>query len=71
MLDVAVRSITIMSSRISRSRLAGDPAEVLLLPKLGHIGLMEFHRAKEAIAEGQAEIEKNQAQILDIKQKIK
>ncbi len=51
--DVLTNSINIMQDRITRSRMAGDPADVLLLPKLGHIGLMEFDRAEEAIQAGE------------------
>jgi len=47
-------SINIVQDRITRSRLAGDPAEVLISPRLAHIGLLEFHRAAEAIEEGEA-----------------
>ena len=50
--DVLFNSINIMQDYITRARLAGDPPHVMLVPRLGHIGLMEFNRAKEAIAEG-------------------
>ncbi|MGB5487830.1 MAG: patatin-like phospholipase family protein [Lysobacterales bacterium] len=46
-------SINIVQDRITRSRLAGDPAEVVISPRLAHIGLLEFQRAAEAIAEGE------------------
>ena len=46
-------SINIVQDRITRSRMAGDPAEVLIAPKLSHIGLLEFQRAAEAIEEGE------------------
>lgn len=46
-------SINIVQDRITRSRLAGDPAEVMISPKLAHIGMLEFHRAAEAIEEGE------------------
>ena len=46
-------SINIVQDRITRSRLAGDPAEVLISPRLAHIGMLEFHRAAEAIEEGE------------------
>ena len=48
------RSINIVQDRITRSRMAGDPAEVVISPRLAHIGLLEFHRAAEAIEEGEA-----------------
>jgi len=47
------KSINIVQDRITRSRLAGDPAEILLSPRLAHIGMLEFHRAAEAISEGE------------------
>jgi NTE family protein len=46
-------SINIVQDQVTRSRLAGDPADVLISPKLAHIGMLEFHRAKEAIEEGE------------------
>lgn len=55
--EVTVGSIDIMQDRITRSRLAGDPPEVLLSPRLGHMGLLEFERAEEAIEEGMAAVE--------------
>ena len=51
---VMVQSLNIMQDRITRSRLAGEPPDVSIAPKIGHIGLLEFHRAAEAIAEGAA-----------------
>jgi len=45
-------SINITQDRITRSRMAGDPPDVLLSPKLAQIGLLEFYRANEAIEEG-------------------
>ncbi len=51
-LDIMAASITIMQVRITRSRLAGDPPDVLVSPQMSHIGLMEFHRTKEGIDEG-------------------
>lgn len=51
-LDVAMNSVNIMQMRITRSRLAGDPPELLIAPRLAHLGLMDFHRAGEAIEAG-------------------
>ena len=50
--DVVSNSIAIMQGRISRSRLAGEPADVLIAPRLGHLNLLDYHRAGEAIAAG-------------------
>ncbi|HHH38483.1 MAG TPA: patatin-like phospholipase RssA [Sedimenticola sp.] len=52
--EVMAGSINIMQDRITRSRMAGDPPEVLLSPRLAHLGLMEFHQARPAIEEGYA-----------------
>lgn len=51
-LDVVASSINIMQVRITRSRMAGEPPDAVVAPRLAHLGLMEFHRAKEAIEEG-------------------
>ena len=51
-LNVIANSIAIMQDRITRARLAGDPPEIVLMPKLHDIGALEFNRADEAIAEG-------------------
>ena len=50
---VMIDSFNIMQDRVTRSRLAGDPPDVLINPRLGKIGLFDFHRAKEAIAIGE------------------
>jgi len=61
--NVLAGSINIMQDRITRSRLAGEPADIVLTPQLSHIGLIEFQRADEAIAEGHACVERMQSQI--------
>src|SRR5690606_6141799 len=43
LLDVVSASINIMQDRITRSRMAGDPAEISLLPQLEDFALMDFH----------------------------
>jgi NTE family protein len=50
--SVMVDAFNITQDRIARSRLAGDPPDVLISPKLGAIGMFEFHRADEAIRLG-------------------
>lgn len=56
-------SVNIFQDRITRSRLAGDPADVLLSPHLAHIGMLEFHRAAEAIEEGEGCVQTATAEI--------
>jgi len=53
MLDAIAGSFNITQDRITRSRMAGDPPDILLSPKLSHIGLLEFYRASEVIKEGE------------------
>lgn len=62
-LEVLARSTNIMSVRITRSRMAGDPPDILLAPRLAHIGLMDFHLAAPAIEEGRAEVERQSRQL--------
>ena len=52
--DVLATALNIMQDHITRTRLAGEPPHVMLVPRLRGIGLMEFNRAEEAIAEGRA-----------------
>jgi NTE family protein len=52
--EVLANSLNIMEDRITRTRLAGDPPDVLLCPRLGEFSWLDFHRANEAIAEGLA-----------------
>lgn len=55
---VLANSLNIMQDRITRARLAGDPPDILLRPRLGEsFGWFDFHRAKEAIAEGSTCVE--------------
>lgn len=56
--EVMARAIHIMQDQITRSRLAGEPPHIMLMPRLPDIGLMEFHRGREAIAEGRACVER-------------
>lgn len=52
--DVLVGSVNIMQDQITRTRLAGDPPDILVQPRLGDITVMEFNRAEETIAAGEA-----------------
>ena len=47
-------AVNILQDRITRSSLAGDPADVLISPDVAQMGILEFHRAAEAISEGEA-----------------
>jgi NTE family protein len=56
--EVFNTALDIVEQRVARSRLAGEPADVLITPLLPNFGTMEYHRAKEAIAEGRAAVER-------------
>ncbi|HZD21271.1 MAG TPA: patatin-like phospholipase RssA [Burkholderiales bacterium] len=56
--EVFNTALDIVEQRVARSRLAGEPADVLITPLLPNFGTMEYHRAREAIAEGRAAVER-------------
>lgn len=60
---VMVAAFTITLDRITRARLAGDPPDVAITPKLGSFGLLDFDRAAEVIAEGEAAAERAMEEI--------
>jgi NTE family protein len=65
---VMTSSLNIMQDRITRSRLAGDPPDVHIAPRLGHLGLLEFDHAEEAIHEGEAAVMRKQPELADAMQ---
>lgn len=60
-----VGSLGIIMDRITRSRLAGEPPDVHIAPRIGHVGLLEFDRAEELIAEGEAAVQRALPDIRD------
>lgn len=57
LLDVIASSLNIMQAQITRSRMAGEPPHIIIAPQLAHLGLLDFHRAAEAIEEGRRAVE--------------
>ncbi len=49
---VMMEAFNIVQDRIARSRLAGDPPDAVISPRLGNVGLFDFHRADELITAG-------------------
>jgi NTE family protein len=39
--------------------LAGDPPDVTIAPRVGHIGLLDFDCAEELIEQGEAAVERS------------
>ncbi len=70
LLSVILDAFNISQDRIARARLAGDPPDIMVTPKLGGVGLSEFHRAEEAIAAGEAAIAKVMDDILDLRKAL-
>lgn len=62
---VMAEAFYVMQDRITRARLAGDPPDVAINPKLGDVGLFDFHRADEAIKIGVETTEKCLDSILE------
>lgn len=64
--EVITSSINIMQDRITRSRMAGDPPEVVLSPRLSQLGLLEFDQAAMAIEEGHACVKRMQPALREL-----
>ncbi|MDO6964051.1 patatin-like phospholipase family protein [Rhizobium alvei] len=71
MTGVMVEAFNIIQDRISRARLAGDPPDLALQPRLADIGLSEFHRASEAIDRGYQEAKLKIAEIKRMQEVIR
>ncbi len=56
---VMIEAFNVMQDRITRARLAGDPPDVLISPRLSSVGWFDFHRGNEAIAIGTDATEKS------------
>lgn len=63
--SVMATSLNIVQDRLARSRLAGEPPDVAINPRVGHIGLLDFHRADETIQLGESAVERAMPEIQD------
>src|SRR5690606_8582450 len=52
-------ALYIMQDRISRSRLAGDPPDLLLTPRVSHVPWMEFTGGRATIEEGYGAVQRS------------
>jgi NTE family protein len=64
---VMVEAFNVVQDRISRSRLAGDPPDILIQPRMANCGLFDFHRAEEFIQSG---MKATRRDVDDIKREI-
>lgn len=65
MVGVLISALNIIQDRLARSRLAGEPPDVLISPRIGHIGLLEFEKIDELINYGEAAVEAMLPQLRD------
>jgi NTE family protein len=49
---VMIEAYNVMQDRITRARLAGDPPDIMISPRLGSIGWFDFHQAEVAMKIG-------------------
>ncbi len=68
--SVVLEAFNITQDRIARARLAGDPPDILISPRLVNVGLFEFHKAAEAIAIGWDSADKLIPEIMAAKQAL-
>jgi NTE family protein len=64
--SVMVDAFNIMQDRITRARLAGDPPDLLITPRIGQVGWFDFHRADELITHGARAAERAIASIQEV-----
>jgi len=64
--DVLAACMDIVQVRIARSRMAGEPPELVVAPRLARLRLFDFHRAKEAIEEGRRAVERVAHGLVDL-----
>ena len=70
LLEAIAGSVNICQDRITRSRMAGDPPDIMLSPKLSDIGLLELYRSGEAIKEGMKCVERLHSEIEHVLQRF-
>ena len=66
LLNAIAASVNITQDRITRSRMAGDPPDIMFSPRLSDIGLLELYRAEEAIMEGRRCVQRKIPELKDI-----
>jgi NTE family protein len=71
LLEVLAGTIDIMQDRITRSRMAGEPPAVQICPRLGHMQIMDFHRADVAIEEGRRAVTRAHDDLVYLKNLLK
>lgn len=62
-MSVMSGALEILQARVTRSRLAGDPPDLLIEPQLRDVGLLEFQRAEELSIKGKEAVQRIAEQI--------
>ncbi|WP_020394836.1 patatin-like phospholipase family protein [Thiolinea disciformis] len=70
LIDIFARSINIMQKQIATTRLQFDAPDVILSPKVNDISLLEFHRARDAIDEGYACVQRVRPELEALVEKV-
>ena len=68
--DVLAACMDIVNVRVARSRLAGEPPDLVVAPRLAGMRLLDFHRAQEAIAEGARAVERVAANVSALSEQL-
>jgi NTE family protein len=64
--SVMLASLNIVQDRLARMRMAGDPPDIMIAPKVGHLSLLDFDHADELIRLGEEAAEEAIPQIREI-----
>lgn len=70
LVDTIIGAVDIMQDRITRARMAGEPPDVHIIPRLRHIGVLNFERAEEAIAGGQEAVKRENPELSALKEAL-
>ncbi|MFQ5958852.1 MAG: patatin-like phospholipase family protein [Alphaproteobacteria bacterium] len=65
LLGVIAATLNIVQDRVTRSRLAADPPDIIIAPRIEQVGLLDFHLASDLIDAGEAAVHEATAQIHD------
>ncbi|HEX6928369.1 MAG TPA: patatin, partial [Gammaproteobacteria bacterium] len=65
--DIVIGSIDIMQDRITRARMAGEPPDVHITPRLHDVGVMDFDRAEDAMTAGREATRNEKDDLLALK----
>ncbi len=66
MIGIVASTLNIVQDRVTRGRLAAEPPDVHIMPKVAQIGLLDFYRADDLIAAGRNAVYLVEAQLDDL-----